>query len=890
MNEFSLASALMRIDRACPAACTCAREYRTLEIHPAGDLSIAGYLAQVYPTAAARFLNMPPEESYRFFEGLHFYYDFGHLQCKTPSAVLRFLYSDFLPCSDFAQRHLPRALRQSANSCMAAHFHFAPQWATDAVNQGWAEVEHRAVGFLVKNADEILYRARNSTADAASAFMDSGSAGMWYLFRKGSGIFYQMGRTKAAPGKTAMMALLLQELSQLNSLSHEKTWHQIAERSGLFSSSAPSKSAAKDAERILAVANGSAHCNTNGISFCRCQSILHDLWDDAMVWAARILKYETLFFTATLLCHQQPNTTFTTAYPELVDVRPLQESWVQEQGRGVLSMLAWPPIAPSSDGLHQGMYQPIYTLRKKPRVADRWIDEIRARGLLSLRDPLFPSVPSHVRPCNFSVSKVSLQCANHISAEWPESEWHWCALPMCGYKGLWVGGARLTSTEQPNLLANRQLSDIKNNPANSSRSSQRSWDLKAGSEVSKVSSHHLSRIAICVGGLERTLLAVPVVRTFRDHVMIPLKNMGLTVDPYIVIINDTFPRAPEFKQLVVRAYAPKHVELVLTQPLPRFRCPLHGSHLAGSNGSVSFTGVEKRAQRHARSILVQWIGIRECYRQIEAHEQKEQMKYSFIFRTRSDIVYLEDIPLTSEILQKQDEVYVPMGGMSEKQEFQCMNDHMFLCPRALCRPYFELLELWESEFCVEQVNALEQENVVSRSIFAHTHANGHLEVQDKWSPPRSKFLLPIPPSRANAEWFFFARYTLQGKLCDHGESSAECCGLLRELRWRYAIARGSAVLGYIECRQRLLQFWRGNQQQLELDHHDVLVRCETLAQNWSQWQLLLRTELTNQSNIIHNNHPSSLYTIGLNGGENSSHHVVYGAPNALSKREIRALG
>ena len=45
-------------------------------------------------------------------------------------------------------------------------------------------------------------------AEIRQVFLDAGVAGMWYTFRRGSGIFYRLGRSLARPGKTAMAAAL----------------------------------------------------------------------------------------------------------------------------------------------------------------------------------------------------------------------------------------------------------------------------------------------------------------------------------------------------------------------------------------------------------------------------------------------------------------------------------------------------------------------------------------------------------------------------------------------------------------------------------------------------------------------------------------------------------
>ena len=771
---------------------------------------------------------MPTAEAEAFFASLHFYYDFGCFGCKDPGAILRYLYTDLLPCTDVLMRNIPRHLRTHTRNCLAAAHNFSPSWVDEIARTGWAEVEHRAIGFLVRKESEVPGLSGAGVPNKATAFMDPGAAGMWYTFRRGSGIFYRMGRAKFASGKTSMMAALLADLARTPGPG-QAAWSRISSRIGLFTPEAPSISPSADADRVLAVANGSSKCNSLGINFCRCQSILHDIWDDAMVWLARILKYDTLFFTATLLCHQDAHA-FTTAYPELADVRPLELSWIDEQERGSHTMLVDPP-GPKDEGDDK---HNIYTRRKQPHIAEAWINRIKEDNTLMLRDPFAVTEDRYASPCNFSVAKWSLQCEGHISAHWAESEWHSCSLPMCGAKGLWVGGLRATESSHDGSAV-IPSADSGGVAQPRRRSEQPSLTGALGRSASPVQPATGTSAAICMSGLLRTLLAKPVVSTFQQHVLRPMKASFTPVDTYITVVNTSFPAPTPLRKDIDRAYASAIVELFPEQGLPTFKCGVHGSHLAGSNGSVTYTGTEKRALRHARYILLQWVGIRACYEQIVMGEETRGEQYSMIFRTRTDIVYLQDFPISPAALQQR-HVFVPLGGMSDKDAFKCMNDHMFICPRALCRPYFHLLELWESQHCVEQTEGGSVEpRGTTKSIFATPTVLG-LQPRHTLVPPTSNFALPVPPSDANAEWYFFARYSRDGRLCGSGEAAEQCCGLLREVKWQYAIARGSKESGYIECKQRLVRFWRGDQVQLAKEHQASLKTCETLGHDWGQAQ------------------------------------------------------
>ena len=146
--------------------------------------------------------------------------------------------------------------RSEPDACIAALAGFAPPWAEELRSAGWAEVEHRAFGFALGGTPldaELLRRGQRGPAAAAAAnaaaaaagsgsggaapprqpppqrcarrkaggglrcravdrpgdwgprsaseVLDGGAAGMWYTYRRGSGVFFRMGRAAVGVGK-----------------------------------------------------------------------------------------------------------------------------------------------------------------------------------------------------------------------------------------------------------------------------------------------------------------------------------------------------------------------------------------------------------------------------------------------------------------------------------------------------------------------------------------------------------------------------------------------------------------------------------------------------------------------------------------------------------------
>ena len=255
-------------------------------------------------------------------------------------------------------------------------------------------------------------------------------------------------------------------------------------------------------------------------------------------------------------------------------------------------------------------------------------------------------------------------------------------------------------------------------------------------------------------------------------------------------------------------------------------------------------------------ITHRWFANKQCYDDIIVEERRTGVLYSWIFLTRTDIILLSPIILPIE----KTFAYLPFGGMTPYPAYKCMNDHIFLCPRQLCVPYFMMTNIWKSPGC-----NIQNFNIYSRN-FKHTSMLHHIG---------SSRLPSKKPRRYPSQMVIFSLYADKNKpcntkcslmnkrgLCDEfketynekfidGEPiknrNHSCCGLLRELKWRYVIMRditGSSMSPIVsnaisdkilnsqecknsnmiiangECQMRLIKTWRGN------NVHDI----ETLNQ------------------------------------------------------------
>jgi len=291
-------------------------------------------------------------------------------------------------------------------------------------------------------------------------------------------------------------------------------------------------------------------------------------------------------------------------------------------------------------------------------------------------------------------------------------------------------------------------------------------------------------LGVCMTGLPRSVLSPPMIISFNNYI----RPLGAELHMTVIVSNAT---SVSLREAIQTAWSPESLSFMPAEG-PNFpynpRCDI--------NSSVH-TGLIAES--------FQWLGLHQCYTQIHHAEVERGRQYDWLLRTRTDLVPLEPLPLG---MLDPAYAYVPLGGFSPYNSTMCMNDHVFVCPRHLCRPYFELLELWRSPFCNASVDVDAPGG--PPSIFATYDADGAL-VPNGIRAPSEPFLMP-ELRRRHIQQHFLARYEPEERLCDANgladQRDPSCCGLVREFLFHYTIARGNADAGILECGYTLDFGWR----------------------------------------------------------------------------------
>jgi len=316
----------------------------------------------------------------------------------------------------------------------------------------------------------------------------------------------------------------------------------------------------------------------------------------------------------------------------------------------------------------------------------------------------------------------------------------------------------------------------------------RSWTneaatvLEAGGQLS---------LAITISGVERSLLSVPVVQSFRQY--------APPGDVHMVIAGE------------LDAVTTNRVHAVY-RPVS-FRTIKKSTSLDDINATCD-TLMLFGPFENAKGTLLQWIALRAAYQDVLQTEQQRGVSYDWIVKLRTDLVFFEAIPpvrgLDSTL------VHLPSGGMSEDPNTRWTNDHLFLCPRHLCRAYYELLELWQSPLCSGDGFNFTNRYDLPAGIYAALMDTASGRVLTPNGPPTYNYTIPsIMGSRFLVDWYIVARYSLDGcrTMSDEVRNSDNTtCGLVQEFDLAYTIARGSETAGYMDCDYTLTtQAWRASQ-------------------------------------------------------------------------------
>lgn len=282
---------------------------------------------------------------------------------------------------------------------------------------------------------------------------------------------------------------------------------------------------------------------------------------------------------------------------------------------------------------------------------------------------------------------------------------------------------------------------------------------------------------VCITGLLRSLLHPLVHESYAERIVAPLARAGVTVATHIVVVGKWAAlNHTQLEEAIRDTYTVESLQLLAPQS-PRYRC------------RPSQLGTRHVLPSH---VLAQFVAIRHCLQAVTRAEHLRGARYSHLMRARTDIYWMEELPLAHILAAARYRALVPQFGMGPPGTPAYFNDHIFVCPRVLCRPFFELLEIFESEHCRENHDDLHYQG--RESIFLTNHS--------LVAPPDRPFLLAHPRAGINAQWYAVARYSANAQAANEAVDSrclsryqpvCHCNGTrLAAVRWTYTISVAEA--------------------------------------------------------------------------------------------------
>jgi hypothetical protein len=295
-----------------------------------------------------------------------------------------------------------------------------------------------------------------------------------------------------------------------------------------------------------------------------------------------------------------------------------------------------------------------------------------------------------------------------------------------------------------------------------------------------------------MSGRVRTLLSTPVVTSYQSYVQ--------PGDLFIVAVGEV---NASTEARVREAYKPVNMRTIPNMEAAELNLTCE----------TETTG--------AKYALVQFVGVRVAYWDVLKSEQQRGKQYGWIVRLRTDLVFFE--PLTVHGLDS-NLAHIPSGGMSSWTQAKWTNDHFFVCPRHLCKPYFTLLDLWFSDNCVASVTTqtsndgaagtgrppTHNSSLAPSGVFATNHTpDGHIEANEV---PSYNYTIPSA-FPFFSEWYILVRYSLDGRCALDLPENATTCDLMHEFDPpAYTIARGTEYSWRLDCSYTLSNnTWRSSQ-------------------------------------------------------------------------------